>query len=244
MKLKCVITDDEPLAIEGIARYINEIDFLDNAGECSNPLALDKILQTQAIDLIFLDIQMPLMNGLEYLKLNSRLPMIIITTAYPSYALEGYNFDVIDYLVKPITFSRFYKAVSKARDLHILKHKTLDIDKESPAENPDSFFIKCDNKHERIFKSDILYVQALENYVQIITQQGKFTTLLPLKIVEKYLENDRFIKTHKSFLVAIDKIETIENQEVRINNFKIPISRNFKESVLKVTLEERVWRKE
>jgi DNA-binding LytR/AlgR family response regulator len=243
MKLNCVITDDEPLAIEGIARYINEIDFLENAGECSNPIALDKILQNQAIDLIFLDIQMPLMNGLEYLKLNSRLPMVIITTAYPSYALEGYNFDVVDYLVKPITFSRFYKAVTKARDLHILKQKTLDIDKESLVENPDSFFIKCDNKHERILKSDILYVQALENYVQITTQQGKFMTLLPLKTIEKYLENDRFIKTHKSFLVAIDKVETIENQWVKIQNFTIPVSRNFRESVLKNVLAGALLRK-
>lgn len=240
MKLKCVITDDEPLAKEGIARYIHEVEFLEMAGECSNPIELDKILQKQAVDLVFLDIQMPLMNGLEYLKLKTQMPKVIITTAFPNYALDGYTFDVIDYLVKPITFSRFFKAVTKARDLHLLMHKTPE---QELAENNDYFFIKCENKYERIKKSEVLYVQALENYVNIFTQQGRYMTLLPLKTVEKYLEQENFIRTHKSYLVAMNKITTIENHEIRVGPHVIPISRNFREEVLKMVLEEKLWKK-
>jgi DNA-binding LytR/AlgR family response regulator len=133
-----------------------------------------------------------------------------------------------------INSAYFSPQIVPTNSLYFLKNKPIEMLTETPIENPEYFFIKCDNKHERILKSDILYVQALENYVQIVTQQGKFMTLLPLKTVEKYLENDRFIKTHKSFLVSIDKIETLESYEVRIQHFTIPISRNFKEGVLKM----------
>jgi len=243
MKLKCIITDDEPLAVEGIARYIADVDFLENIGECSNAIQLDKLLKKNSADLIFLDIQMPLMNGLDFLKMNNQLPMVIITTAFPDYALEGYNFDVVDYLVKPITFSRFFKAVSKARDLYILKNNQQKNETEIQNETLDYFFVKCDNKYERIIKTDILYVQALENYVTIFTVQGKFMTLLPLKTIEQYLVNSNFIRTHKSYLVAIGKITTIENHEIKILEHIIPMSRNFRESVLQVVLNEKVLRK-
>lgn len=243
MKLKCIITDDEPLAVEGIARYINEVDFLECIAQCSNPVQLDASLKNKPADLIFLDIQMPLMNGLDFLKMNKNLPMVILTTAYPNYALEGYNFDVVDYLVKPITFNRFYKAVTKARDFFQLKNPVQITDSVSETDESDYFFVKADGKYEKIAKSAILYVQAVENYVNIVTTESKFMTLMPLKTVESFLGNDDFIRTHKSFLVAVDKITTIENHEIKILEHRIPVSRNQKEIVLERILKENVLKK-
>lgn len=241
MKLKCVIVDDEPLAREGLSGYVREIDFLDLAGEAENPLELNKLLSKEKVDLIFLDIQMPLMSGLDFLTIRSDLPMIIITTAFPSYAIEGFQFDVMDYLLKPITFNRFFKAVSKAREYHLLRQRKYESVQEMEADK--FFFIKCDNKYEKIFVREILFVQALQNYVIIQTEKAKFMTLLPLKTVEENLEASNFIKVHKSYIVSVPKIESIENNEILIRNFKIPISRNFKEQVLDKVLKVNLLKK-
>src|ERR1700743_552989 len=149
--INCVIVDDEPLAREGLANYVREVDFLSLAGVCENPLELLPLIDKNTIDLVFLDIQMPKMNGIEFLKIMQKPPMVVITTAYPSYALEGFQLNVLDYLLKPITFERFFKAASKARDYY----KLLTGDPAKQAEY--YFFIKCGNKYEKIFFEDILY---------------------------------------------------------------------------------------
>src|ERR1700753_826202 len=151
--INCVIIDDEPLAREGLANYVREVDFLNLGGIGENPLELLHLIDQQKVDLIFLDIQMPKMNGIEFLKIMQKPPMVVITTAYPSYALEGFQLNVLDYLLKPITFERFFKAASKARDYHRLLNRPTDP---SP-EGPTSFFIRCGSKYEKIHFDQILY---------------------------------------------------------------------------------------
>lgn len=243
MILKCVTVDDEPLARECISGYIEQIDFLEAVGEGDNPMDLSKILNETDVDLIFLDIQMPFMNGIEFLKLRPNSPMVIITTAYPSYALEGFQLDVIDYLVKPITFSRFFKAASKARDYQSLIMRSGSHTGSNPADGDNYFFIKCDYKYERIFFDEILFIQAMQNYITIYTENGKYMTLLYLKTVEEKLNGKSFIRVHKSYIVSIGKIKSIENNEIIIQSHRIPISRNYHEQVLERVVNDKLWKK-
>ncbi|MEQ9439378.1 MAG: LytTR family DNA-binding domain-containing protein [Cyclobacteriaceae bacterium] len=240
--LKCVIIDDEPLAREGLVNYIGETDFLQLTGTGNNPLELTRLLDTYEIDLIFLDIQMPLMNGIDFLKMAQNPPMVIITTAYPSFALEGFKLDVLDYLLKPITFNRFFKAANKAKDYHQLLNQATVGRTELPSDR-DYFFVKCDYKYERIYFDDILYIQGLQNYVTIYTNNGKYITLLSLKNVEENLRTPSFIRVHKSYIVAIPKIEAIENNEIIIQSVRIPISRNHREKVINQVVAKRLWKK-
>lgn len=238
MKLRCVIVDDEPLAAEGLMKYIEVIDYLETIAIAENPLELNKILETERIDLIFMDIQMPHMTGLDFLRITANLPMVIITTAYPNYALEGFQFDVVDYLLKPITFNRFFKAANKAKELNWLKNQKA----EGLAQHsePDYLFIKCESKYEKILIEEILFVQALQNYVIIYTTKGKYMTLLPLKAVEEYLDPKRFLRVHKSYLVAVAKIGSIENNDITIHNHLIPISRTMREQVIEIVVKSRL----
>src|SRR6201992_2033446 len=155
--INCVIIDDEPLAREGLASYVREIDFLHLVDTCENPLELIKVMNKHTVDLIFLDIQMPKMNGLDFLKAVQQPPIVVITTAYPTYALEGFQLNVLDYLLKPITFERFFKAASKARDYHRL----LNREQEQSKDDDDYFFIKCGNKYEKIPFEEIQYVEGM-----------------------------------------------------------------------------------
>jgi two-component system LytT family response regulator len=235
--INCVIIDDEPLAREGLASYVREVDFLKLSGVCENPLELLPLIDRQAADLVFLDIQMPKMNGIEFLKILQKPPMVIITTAYPSYALEGFQLNVLDYLLKPVTFERFFKAGAKARDYY----KLLTGDPAKPAE--DYFFIKCGNKYEKIFFDEILYIEGLQNYVTIYSTKGKYVTMLSLKSLEENLAGTAFIRVHKSFIVAINKIDGIEGGELFIGSSRIPVSRNHREQVMDRILSKKLWDK-
>jgi DNA-binding LytR/AlgR family response regulator len=195
--MNCVIIDDEPLAREGLASYVREVDFLQLTGTCENPLELIKLLDHQSIDLIFLDIQMPKMNGIDFLKIMQKPPMVIITTAYPSYALEGFQLNVLDYLLKPITFDRFFKSANKAKDYHRLLNSSTQPGAQKAETGENYFFIKCGNKYEKIYFDDILYVEGMQNYVTIFTGKGKYITLLNLKSLEQNLDSKLFIRVHK-----------------------------------------------
>jgi len=230
--INCVIVDDEPLAREGIASYVKEVDFLHLSATCENPVELIKILDQQHIDLIFLDIQTPKMSGLDFLKITKNPPMVVITTAFPTYALEGFQLNVLDYLLKPITFDRFIKSASKAKEYHQLITKP-----------GDHCFIKCGSKYEKILFDDILYVEGMQNYINIHTRKGKYVTLLYLKNMEENLDSKSFIRVHKSFIVAIDKIEGIEGNEIFIGPIKIPISRNYREQVIQQVVMNKLWDK-
>lgn len=240
--IKCVIIDDEPLARECIAKYVKEVDFLQLADMGSNPVDLTRIMDEQPVDLVFLDIETPVINGIEFLKMTSKPPMVIITTAYPSYALEGFQLDVLDYLVKPITFNRFFKAVNKVRDYHQLLVNSV-ARNSAKADELNYFFIKCDYKYEKIYFDEILYIQAMQNYITIYTQKGKYMTLLYLKNIEEKLNSQTFIRVHKSYIVSIPKIEAIENNEIIMGTFRIPISRNYQTEVLERVVNDRLWKK-
>ncbi|MEI9920133.1 MAG: LytTR family DNA-binding domain-containing protein [Bacteroidota bacterium] len=240
--LKCVIIDDEPLARECIAGYIAKVEFLELAGEGTNPLDLIALLDKEHVDLVFLDIQMPVMNGIDFLKTAQNRPMVIITTAYPKYALDGFQLDVMDYLVKPITFARFVTAINKARDYHKLLAKSGATSAE-PGSTDEYFFIKSDYRYERIYFNEILYVEAMQNYVTFYTTKGKYIALLNLKNVEQNLNDQSFMRVHKSYIVSISKIDTIEDNEILIQGFRIPVSRNYKDDLIKRVVEGKLWRK-
>ncbi|WP_194777778.1 LytR/AlgR family response regulator transcription factor [Pararhodonellum marinum] len=226
-RLKTIIVEDEPLAREGLASYIREVAYLELCDSCENALLAYEALKTHEPDLIFLDIQMPKLTGIDFLKTLSHAPLVIFTTAYPNYALQGFDLDVVDYLVKPYPFDRFLKAVNKARELHELKNGAL-------ANTPSKtfIFVKTDQKFEKINFSEILFVEGMENYVKIHTLKASYVTMMTLKNIEAILPTENFIRTHKSYLVAIPKINAIVGNELLIENTKIPISRQKRQEVL------------
>ncbi|MVM31619.1 response regulator [Spirosoma sp. HMF4905] len=239
--INCIITDDEPLAREGLANYVREVDFLHLTGTCENPLELMALLDKQPVDLIFLDIQMPKMNGIDFLKIVQNPPMVIITTAYPSFALEGFQLNVLDYLLKPITFDRFVKSANKAKDYHQLLTKSSSTSPQKVESEDDSFFIKCGNKYEKLYFEDILFIEGMQNYVTIFTNKGKYITLLNLKSLEQNLTSHAFLRVHKSYLVSTNKIDSIEGNEIFIQSHRIPISRNYREQVIAQVVNNKLW---
>jgi len=234
MKISCIIIDDEPLARKGLKEYITDIDFLHLAGEFDNPLKATELLSRGEVQLIFLDIQMPKITGIDFLKTLPNAPPVIFTTAYPQYALDGFELNALDYLVKPISFDRFVKAVLKAKEYYEIREKNK---ADTPASSAGYFFIKADNKLVKLFFDDILFAEALQNYVVIHTRDKKYITYLTFKSVEEYLPVDRFIKTHKSFIIAAEKTDSIEGNNIRIGTHDIPISRNLKEEVMERLLK-------
>ena len=234
MMLTCVIIDDEPLARKGLKEYIQDVDFLQMTGEFENPLKAADTLMHQKIDLIFLDIQMPKITGLEFLKTLSHRPLVIFTTAYPQYAVDGFELDAIDYLLKPFSFERFWKAVIKAKtQAEAVKQFTPVVS----ITEPGYFFIKSDNKLVKILYDDILFVEALQNYVAVHTKDKKYITYLTFQSVEEHLPSEHFLKIHKSYIISLSKIDSIEGNTIRISNNDIPISRNLKDEVMEKLLK-------
>jgi DNA-binding LytR/AlgR family response regulator len=225
-KIQTLIVEDEPLAREGLQMYVREIGFLEVKGVCEDALSANKMLSDHSVDLMFLDIQMPKLTGIDFLKSIKNPPMVIMTTAYPNFALQGYELDVIDYLVKPYPFDRFLKAVNKARDFFDLKYK--------PAETPkeDFFFVKCDYRYEKIHFSDVLYVEGMENYVVIYTAAQKYVTLLRMKNIEETLPAGDFLRIHKSYIVSTRAVTSIDGNEVIVAGKRLPLSREKKAEIL------------
>lgn len=236
MKIKCIIIDDEPLSRKGLKEYIADIDFLDLLAEFDSALAATELLDTGEVQLLFLDIQMPRITGIDFFKTIKNPPVVIFTTAYPQYALDGFEVNALDYLVKPISFDRFLKAALKAKEFYEVRYKNT-AEAKSADIAPEYFFIKADNKLVRILFDDILFVEALQNYVTIHTSEKKYITYLTLKSVEDFLPADKFIKPHKSFIISAAKIDSIDGNEVSISGNRIPISRNLKEEVMEKLLK-------
>lgn len=233
-KLRALIIEDEPLAMEGLKSYIQEVDFVTVCETCDSALDAYSAIETHEPDLIFLDIQMPKLTGIDFLKTLKKPPMVIFTTAYHNYALQGFELDVVDYLVKPYPFDRFLKAVNKARELQQLQGRML----MERAEKEDHFYVKTDHRYERINFQDILYIEGMENYVSIHTSKGRIITMMTMKSVEETLIDADFIRIHKTYIVAIDKIEAIDGNQVVIAGKKIPISRQRKNEVLTKILKK------
>ncbi|MBL0129947.1 MAG: response regulator transcription factor [Chitinophagaceae bacterium] len=227
MNIRSIIIDDEPLARKGLKEYIADVDFLDFIGEFDNPLKAADLISRGEVQLLFLDIQMPKITGLDFFKTLPNAPPVIFTTAYPQYALEGFEVNALDYLVKPVSFERFFKAVLKAKEYYEVRDTNR-----NEAESIEYFFIKADNKLLKIRYEDVLFVEALQNYVIIHTPSKKYMTYLTFRSVEEYLPANKFLKVHKSFIVAAAKIDSIEGNDIRIGQHHIPISRNHKDEVM------------
>lgn len=234
-KIKCIIVDDEPFARKGLSGYVEKIDFLELSGICENVIELNSLLKQQPIDLIFLDIEMPYMTGLDFLKSTKELPKVIFTTAYEQYALKGYELDVLDYLLKPISFERFLQASNKAHSWFFQQKENGEAD--------DYFFVKADNKLEKIMFAEILFVEAMENYVAIYTKDKKIITHLTLKVVQEKLTPPRFLYPHKSYIVAMDKISAIEGNLLYVMQHRVPVSKYLKEEILEKILNDKLLKR-
>jgi DNA-binding LytR/AlgR family response regulator len=234
MKIKCVITDDEPVARKGLQGYVEKIDFLELAGVCEGAISLNSLLQSMQIDLVFLDIEMPQLRGTDFLKTLSNPPLVIFTTAYERYAVEGFELDVLDYLLKPISFERFLKAVNKARQY---------LESNQHGSGSDYIYIKVNHKLEKVMIDEILFAEAMENYVAIYTPHQKMVTLATLKSLIEKLPDQKFIQPHKSYLVATDKINSIEGNIMHIGKYQVPVSKYLKEDVMEKIVNSRLLRK-
>jgi DNA-binding LytR/AlgR family response regulator len=236
MKLKCIIIDDEPIARKILQEFVEEIDYLELIGEAENPLKAMPLLNDNDVDIIFLDINMPKIKGIDFLKNLKTNASIIMTTAYPEYAVEAFGLDVLDYLVKPISFDRFLKACNKAKEIRELK-KTTHF---QPAKANDHFFIKCDSQIEKVFYNDLVYAEAMLNYVMLYTSAKKMMVYVTIKNLEEQLPSDTFIKVHKSFIVNINKIKSIEGNILDIGNEKITISQSLREKVIAEIVKDKM----
>ena len=228
--IRCLVIDDEPPARQIIRRYIEQTPTLEWVGECANAMQALAFLQQHPIDLMFLDIRMPQLNGNEFLKTLKNPPKAILTTAFPEYALEGYELDVVDYLMKPIPFDRFLKAVNK-------------VQQQSPGrpENPppevkktESFvYFRADRKMVKVMLQDIFYIESMKDYVKVFTGQGMIITKQSISSVEAMLPEKEFIRTHRSYIVATRHIKSYTAELIEIHNTEIPIGKLFRNEVMK-----------
>jgi len=223
--INCLVVDDEPVAREGMLEYISQIDYLNAVAQCRSATEAACLLQKKKIDLIFLDIQMPKLTGIEFLKALADPPLIIFTTAYSEYALEGFELNVIDYLLKPISFARFLKSVEKAQSYLNAKNKKVCV-------TQDFFFVKCNGKVEKIIMADVVYIEAMANYVIIHTRQKKYITYLTFSGIEEQLPSHLFVRVHKSYIVSISAIQTIDGNDLITNTMRLPLSKNYRNDVM------------
>lgn len=232
MKLKCLIVDDEPMARRGLEEYVNDVSFLEYAGSCESALKAAELLQRQSIDLMLLDINMPHVTGIEFLRSLPSPPLVIFTTAHPDFALESYSLAVLDYLVKPVRFERFRKGVQKAYDYQLLKASAMS--------SADFFFIKCDHVFEKVHFNEVLYVEAMQNYCILHTSVRKLITYITLGGLEQKLPKGTFLKVHKSFIVNLDKITALDGNDVFIAKAQIPVSRSLKDEVMSRIVGDKI----
>lgn len=223
MKIRTAIVDDEPFAVKGLQKYVEQVSFLSLETTCRTALELSDYLQGHELDLVFLDIQMPYLTGVEWVKSMKEAPKIIFTTAFADYALEGYELDVMDYLMKPISFDRFYKAAQKAQDYF----------QTTTSEKAEYCFLKVDKRLEKVRFADILFLEAMQNYVKVFVGEKVLIVHQPLKKLKELLPDEDFLQIHKSFLVAKSHVTAIEGNQLIVENVhKLPISRNEKQNVL------------
>lgn len=230
MKLHCLLVDDEPEALEVLESYVELVENLELAGKCENALQAFQVLQEKPIDVIFLDIKMPKLLGTDFVRSLRNPPKVIFTTAYREYALDGFDLDVVDYLLKPIPFERFLKAVAK---LTKSENGVNGVEKEAFQPNKDTFlYFRAERKMIKVFTKDILYVESLKDYVKIITTNSKpLVVKQAISSLEEMLPETHFVRIHRSYLVAIDKIKTYTSTHVEITDTELPIGRLFQKGV-------------
>lgn len=236
MKMKCLIVEDEPMARKLLQEYIDKIPTLELVQAVGNPLEAMNILRDQSIDVLFLDVQMPNITGISFLKVLKEKPIVILTTAYSEYAIEGYELDVTDYLLKPITFERFLKAVEKASALwqkdqvnDMPQPTTTETTAPSSKDSTSTFiFVKDGTKLVKLKLSDIMYIEGLKDYVRIHTPERNITTLQRLKTLEDMLPTDKFFRIHHSYIVAVAWIDVVHRDQVEIGTAMLPVSDTYR----------------
>ncbi|WP_272151637.1 LytR/AlgR family response regulator transcription factor [Tenacibaculum aiptasiae] len=230
MKVKCLVVDDEPLAIKLLEKHISKIDALEIVATCNNAIKAFEILNTQEVDLLFLDIKMPNLTGIDFLKTLRNPPKTIFTTAYRDYAIESYDLGVIDYLLKPITFERFFKAVDRylgdqKKQSESIQHKEKEID--------DFMLVKSGNKHHKVVINDILFIESLKDYIKIHTVDNKrIVSKYRISEIEQELKEENFLRVHRSYIININKISAFTVNDIEVNSTEIPIGASYKEKVV------------
>ena len=232
MKTKCLIVDDEPLARDLIRSHIEKLENFEVVAECGDAIKAFQSLRENNVDLIFLDIQMPQISGIEFLKTLKHPPRVILTTAFREYAIEGFDLDVVDYLLKPITFERFLKAINKFYQDSVEEYQPLSSGNSNHNGEELFIYVKENKKVVKIFLQDILYIEGLSEYVQIYTSKKKIITKTSMSNMEEKLPEDNFLRIHKSFIVSLDKIEAFTASSIEVKGKEIPIGRSYKNNVL------------
>lgn len=237
--IRCLIVDDEPPAREVLRRYVQDVPTLQLAGECSHAIQALTVLQQQPVDLMFLDIRMPQLDGTTFLKTLKNPPKVIFTTAYSEYALEGYELDIVDYLLKPVRFDRFLKSVNKAFPLvsGFTTETTAPaiVSPEAEEKKNESFvYFRADRKMQKVMLSEILYIESMKDYIKVITTEGVIITKQSITSVEAMLSDKLFVRTHRSYIVAVNKIRSYTNELIEIDKTEIPIGKLYRSGVMKV----------
>lgn len=237
--IRCIAIDDELLALDLIEDNIKKLPFMEMVKKCKSAFEAMEVMRQEQIDLIFLDIQMPDVSGIQLLKTLKSKPMVIITTAYEKYATEGFNLDVIDYLLKPYSFERFLKAVNKATEYQDLRDKAIIQENQKEAGSTSNYlFVRADYKLVKIELASILYIEGLKDYVKIYLGDKPILTQMSMKALEERLPSKDFVRVHRSFIVAFSKIDFIQKQMLTIGRKEIPISEHYRDQLFKMINHE------
>lgn len=241
--MNVIIVDDEPLAIDVLETYVEKVPQLNLIGKCTNALEANEIIRKEKVDLLFLDIQMPQITGIEFIKSLSNPPMVVFTTAYSNYALEGFELNALDYLLKPISFDRFMKAVNKAMEQYDLITQDQGYVSFSD-DNSDHFFVKADKKLVKVRFKDILYIEGLKDYVIIRMQEGRVITLQTMKSLEEKLPSSLFRRIHRSYIVSIERINALVGNMVEVTEKgqtkTLPVGKNYRDELLDMVNQKRL----
>jgi len=240
--IRCLVVDDEPLALDILVDYIDKVPFLELIKSTTSAFEALSIVQQEQIDLIFLDVQMPELTGIQFLKILNGKCKVILTTAYSQYALDGYELDICDYLLKPIAFDRFYKAVSKVQSQVQVQQPqpVVPVAEKVVSNSPEFIFVKTEHRIQKIYINDILYIEGLKDYISIFTPAERIITLQYMKKMEEVLPFGRFARVHKSYIVSIDKIESIERSRIQIADKIIPIGDTYRDSFFKLIEDKNI----
>ena len=240
MKLRCAIVDDEYLARKYLKDYVSKLPMLELVGDFNFPLKAMELIKSGEVDLLFLDIQMPDITGIEFLKTMDRAPHVVLTTAYEEYALEGYELNVVDYLLKPFSFERFLKAVNKVQELEEKnqkiqpgEHEPSDVNLK-PQLMEDHMIIRADRKLYKINYEDLVYIEGQKAYVTFHTKKKNITALASLRDLEEQLPSTHFLRIHKSYIVSIHEMESLEGMQVEIGGIRLPVGKSYRSAVEKV----------
>lgn len=239
LQLKCLVIDDEPLARRAIVDFIAQVDFLTAAASCGSALEAQELMSQDKFDLLFLDINMPYLSGIDFLEAISQPPMVIFTTAYSEHALEGYRLQIVDYLLKPIAFKRFYQAALKAKEWYELKHQQ----KAELSSSDGSMYIKYEDSFVKIQWETILYIEGMQNYVRIHTPQKSYIIHQTIVALEDLLPKEHFFRIHKSYLININHMSSISGNKVLIQGTSLPIARLRKEALLNEIIYKKLLSK-